>query len=87
MMIANPSASAYRLVFFILTYFVLRYDPYSNVLSREYYDHNKMLTVRQSAIRAAKGAHRIGIAMSTLGRQGSPKIVKVLSSFLVIHRH
>ncbi|XP_040857124.1 2-(3-amino-3-carboxypropyl)histidine synthase subunit 1 isoform X2 [Ochotona curzoniae] len=41
-MIANPEVPAYR------------YDPYSKVLSREHYDHQRMQTARQDAIAAAR---------------------------------
>ncbi|NP_001333503.1 2-(3-amino-3-carboxypropyl)histidine synthase subunit 1 isoform 2 [Homo sapiens] len=41
-MIANPNVPAYR------------YDPYSKVLSREHYDHQRMQAARQEAIATAR---------------------------------
>ncbi|XP_031206902.1 2-(3-amino-3-carboxypropyl)histidine synthase subunit 1 isoform X4 [Mastomys coucha] len=69
-MIANPNISAYR------------YDPYSKVLSREYYDHQRMQATRQEAIAAAGSAKSWGLILGTLGRQGSPKILEHLESQL-----
>ncbi|XP_036351997.2 2-(3-amino-3-carboxypropyl)histidine synthase subunit 1 [Ochotona princeps] len=65
-MIANPEVPAYR------------YDPYSKVLSREHYDHQRMQTARQDAIAAARTAKSWGLILGTLGRQGSPKILEHL---------
>ncbi|KAG9331963.1 hypothetical protein JZ751_016320 [Albula glossodonta] len=69
-MIANPEIPAYR------------YDPYSKVFSREYYDHTAMQAIRQEAIEKARSAQRWGLIMGTLGRQGSPKILEHLESKL-----
>ncbi|XP_077021618.1 2-(3-amino-3-carboxypropyl)histidine synthase subunit 1 isoform X2 [Tamandua tetradactyla] len=69
-MIANPTVPAYR------------YDPYSKVLSREHYDHERMQTARQEAIAAACSAQSWGLILGTLGRQGSPKILEHLESRL-----
>nr|XP_058139065.1 2-(3-amino-3-carboxypropyl)histidine synthase subunit 1 isoform X3 [Dasypus novemcinctus] len=63
-MIANPTVPAYR------------YDPYSKVLSREHYDHQRMQAARQEAIAAARSAQSWGLILGTLGRQGSPKILE-----------
>lgn len=57
--------------------FPCRYDPYSKVLSREHYDHQRMQTARQDAIAAARTAKSWGLILGTLGRQGSPKILEV----------
>lgn len=65
-MIANPQLPAYR------------YDPYSKVFSREYYDHNLMLKTRHDAILKASTAKKFGLILGTLGRQGSPKIMEHL---------
>ena len=65
-MIANPSIPAYQ------------YDPYSKAFSREYYEQDKMKAVRKEAIQKAVGAKRFGIILGSLGRQGSPNIVKFL---------
>ncbi|KAM4823941.1 2-(3-amino-3-carboxypropyl)histidine synthase subunit 1 isoform X3 [Urocitellus parryii] len=69
-MIANPNVPAYR------------YDPYSKVLSREHYDHQRMQTTRQEAIATARSAKSWGLILGTLGRQGSPKILEYLESQL-----
>ncbi|XP_014320188.1 2-(3-amino-3-carboxypropyl)histidine synthase subunit 1 isoform X1 [Myotis lucifugus] len=73
-MIANPDVPAYR--------FFSRYDPYSKVLSREHYDHQRMQTNRQEAIATARSAKSWGLILGTLGRQGSPKILEHLESRL-----
>lgn len=57
-----------------------RYDPYSKVFSQEHYDHERMRCARQDAIRTAAGARCWGLILGTLGRQGSPSILQVLSS-------
>ena len=54
-----------------------RYDPYSKLFSREYYDTEKMHQIRQDAIAKAAGAKKFGLILGTLGRQGSPKIMQV----------
>ncbi|XP_045155890.1 2-(3-amino-3-carboxypropyl)histidine synthase subunit 1 [Echinops telfairi] len=69
-MIANPNVPAYR------------YDPYSKVLSREHYDHERMQATRQEAIAAAQSGKSWGLILGTLGRQGSPKILEHLESRL-----
>lgn len=65
-MIGNPDISAYR------------YDPYSKIFSREYYEIEKMHEIRQQAISIASKAKKIGIILGTLGRQGSPKVFEHL---------
>uniref|UniRef100_A0A673JNL7 2-(3-amino-3-carboxypropyl)histidine synthase subunit 1 n=1 Tax=Sinocyclocheilus rhinocerous TaxID=307959 RepID=A0A673JNL7_9TELE len=69
-MIANPDIPAYR------------YDPYSKVFSREYYDHEAMRTTRLQAIESARSAQRWGLILGTLGRQGNPKILEHVESRL-----
>uniref|UniRef100_A0AAV2IZC5 2-(3-amino-3-carboxypropyl)histidine synthase subunit 1 n=1 Tax=Knipowitschia caucasica TaxID=637954 RepID=A0AAV2IZC5_KNICA len=69
-MIANPETPAYR------------YDPYSKVFSREYYDHNAMRELRLQAIHKARSAQRWGLIMGSLGRQGSPKVLEHLETRL-----
>uniref|UniRef100_A0A8C9WIJ0 2-(3-amino-3-carboxypropyl)histidine synthase subunit 1 n=1 Tax=Scleropages formosus TaxID=113540 RepID=A0A8C9WIJ0_SCLFO len=69
-MIANPDVPAYR------------YDPYSKVFSREYYDHEAMRRIRLQAIEKARSAQTWGLILGTLGRQGSPKILEHLESRL-----
>ncbi|KAL4223625.1 Diphthamide biosynthesis protein 1 [Mactra antiquata] len=65
-MIHNPDIPAYR------------YDPYSKIFSREYYETDKMHKIRQDAIAKASHAQNIGIILGTLGRQGNPKILQHL---------
>jgi len=67
-MIANPSINAYR------------YDPYSKVFSREYYDHDLMKKNRKNAIEKAVEAETWGLILGTLGRQGNPNILHHLKS-------
>ncbi|XP_033747995.1 2-(3-amino-3-carboxypropyl)histidine synthase subunit 1-like [Pecten maximus] len=63
-MISNPEVPAYR------------YDPYSKIFSREYYETEKMHAVRKQAISRAAGCGKFGVILGTLGRQGSPKILQ-----------
>nr|XP_002738492.1 PREDICTED: diphthamide biosynthesis protein 1-like [Saccoglossus kowalevskii] len=65
-MIANSEVAAYR------------YDPYNKTFSREYYETEKMHSVRQCAIAEASRAKKFGFILGTLGRQGSPKILEHL---------
>uniref|UniRef100_H3BXC6 2-(3-amino-3-carboxypropyl)histidine synthase subunit 1 n=1 Tax=Tetraodon nigroviridis TaxID=99883 RepID=H3BXC6_TETNG len=69
-MIANPEIPAYR------------YDPYSKVFTREYYDHEAMRSLRLKAINEARLAQKWGLILGTLGRQGSPKVLEHLESRL-----
>ncbi|KAG7272183.1 hypothetical protein CRUP_036897 [Coryphaenoides rupestris] len=68
-MIANPELPAYR------------YDPYSKVFSREYYDHDAMKAIRLRSIEWARSAQRWGLILGTLGRQGSPKVLEAIGKF------
>ena len=63
-MIANPALKAYR------------YDPYSKEFTQEFYDHEQMKRNRQAAISTSSNASRFGLILGTLGRQGSPKVLK-----------
>ncbi|CAM9498304.1 unnamed protein product, partial [Phaeothamnion confervicola] len=69
-MIRNPSVEAYR------------YDPYSKVMTREYYETAKMLALRRAAVDRACGAAVVGVILGTLGRQGNPGIVRHVCSLL-----
>lgn len=69
-MVANPEVQAYR------------YDPYSKVFSKEYYDHEAMQCIRKESIARAAKAQTWGLILGTLGRQGSPKILQHLESKL-----
>ncbi|XP_050537565.1 2-(3-amino-3-carboxypropyl)histidine synthase subunit 1 [Daktulosphaira vitifoliae] len=62
-MIANPSLEAYR------------YDPYEKKMTKEYYEHDVMMSNRKHAIEKAKNAETIGLILGTLGRQGSTKVL------------
>ncbi|XP_039224186.1 2-(3-amino-3-carboxypropyl)histidine synthase subunit 1 isoform X1 [Crotalus tigris] len=69
-MIANPGIPAYR------------YDPYSKAFSQELYAHERMQQSRKAAIRRAACAHKWGLILGTLGRQGSLAILQHLESSL-----
>lgn len=66
-MIANPDLKAYR------------YDPYSKVFSREYYDHDLMKKNRKTEIERARDGKTWAIILGTLGRQGHPRIMTSLA--------
>lgn len=70
-MIHNPELLAYR------------YDPYAKKLTREYYDHEQMHVMRKAAIHAARSAKKFGLILGTLGRQGSPSVLKVGLELLI----
>ena len=70
-MIANPDLQAYR------------YDPYSKIFSREYYDHKLMKSNRSSQIERAKEAQTWGVILGTLGRQGHPRILEFLEEQII----
>ena len=66
-----------RLCHFMYVYiyfFIFRYDPYSKVLSREYYEQPLMKQTRKAAIDRASEAKVWGLIFSTLGHQGSHKV-------------
>ena len=69
-MISNPSIAAYR------------YDPYSKIFSREWYDHARMQSDRRQAIAQAMGAKRFGLILGTLGRQGSPDVLRSVKAVM-----
>lgn len=69
-MIANPNVTAYR------------YDPYDQTFSKEGYDHEQMKANRTQQIEKAKEAQTFGIILSTLGRQGNPKIMNNIKTLL-----
>lgn len=62
---------------------IFRYDPYSKIFSAEHYDFNRMKKNRFSSIERAKSAKTFGLICSTLGRQGSVKILENLKSSLL----
>lgn len=69
-MIANPNVKAFR------------YDPYDKKFTEEFYDHELMKNNRKAAIESAKSAHKFGVILGTLGRQGSPKVLEYLEEKL-----
>ena len=70
------------LVFYIFALY-FRYDPYSKIFSREYYDIDAMFKARRDAINTASKARKFGLILSTLGRQGSPKVLKVARKIVI----
>jgi len=69
-MIANPQIPAFR------------YDPYSKVFSREYYEIEEMHKIRKEAIEKATYGKKYGIILGTLGRQGNTKILQSIEEKL-----
>ncbi|KAJ6191729.1 diphthamide biosynthesis protein 1 [Bipolaris maydis] len=65
-MIANPQLPAYR------------YDPYSQRLTHEVYEHD----LRRSAILTARKARTWGIILGSLGRQGNPHTLTLIEKEL-----
>jgi 2-(3-amino-3-carboxypropyl)histidine synthase len=61
---------------------LLRYDPYARLLTREEYDHTRMLQLRARAVHAARDARCFGLVLGTLGRQGNPAILDHLRALL-----
>ena len=61
-----------------------RYDPYSKIFSREYYDIDAMFKARRDAINVASKARKFGLILSTLGRQGSPKVLEVTREIVIV---
>ena len=60
-------------------FFIFRYDPYSKIFSREYYEFDVMKSNRKNQIeKSNKSSAKYGLILSTLGRQGSPKILENL---------
>ena len=59
---------------------LIRYDPYSKVITREYYDFDQMKETRQKEIAKSSTPkiNTFGIILGTLGRQGSCKILENL---------
>ncbi|KAI9026759.1 diphthamide biosynthesis protein [Hyaloraphidium curvatum] len=71
MMIHNPDLAYYQ------------YDPYGRTITREYYDHGAMKSLRLGAIEQAKKNGRSwGLILGTLGRQGNPNVYAHIKSQL-----
>lgn len=68
-MIQNPNSIFYK------------YCPFSKIMSREIYNYNKMIETRKAEKIKAMNCKNIGIILSTLGRQGNPKIFYNLVAF------
>lgn len=69
-MIHNPSLPAYR------------YDPYSQRLTRETYDHETLLSDRRRALSEARRAKKWGLILGSLGRQGNPHTLQLIENHL-----
>lgn len=69
-MIHNPDIPAYR------------YDPYLRKFTRERYDQEQMVQVRQDAIKHATEAKKVGLILGALGRQGNPQTLDRLEKGL-----
>lgn len=69
-MIHNPDVSAFL------------YNPYAKTLTSESYDTVKMKSLRRDAITRAQKATRWGVILGTLGRQGSPAILRHVKTML-----
>lgn len=57
---------------------IFRYDPYEKKFTQELYDHERMKSNRESAVRNAGREGRFGLILGTLGRQGSTKVLSNL---------
>ncbi|KAK8734867.1 hypothetical protein OTU49_005701 [Cherax quadricarinatus] len=71
-MISNPEIPTYL------------YNPYSKVLSREYYDQPMMKKIRKDAIDKASKANKWGLILGTLGRQGSTRVLENLQQLMAM---
>jgi len=69
-MIQNPQCRFYK------------YDPYTQQLTTEEYDLAALKATRRPEIEKAAKSQVIGLILGTLGRQGSPSILKSLESLL-----
>lgn len=65
-MIANPRLKTFK------------YDPYAKKLTEEFYDHETMLKTRHEAIQRATKTDKYALILGTLGRQGSPNVLRTL---------
>lgn len=62
-MIANPYLTFHR------------YDPYSKKMTREYYNYDEMVSIRETAVTKASQGKVWGLIVGTLGRQGSTGVM------------
>lgn len=58
-MIHNPKIQAFR------------YDPYSRIFTREYYDQSQLVNVRAQSLETARHGKKFGLILGSLGRQGN----------------
>ena len=72
-MLANPQLQVYR------------YDPYTKIFSKEYYDHEEMRALRYEDISKSMLMKTYGIIMGTLGRQGNFRVVDFLRKRINYH--
>lgn len=63
-MIQNPGLAFYK------------YCPFSRRLTREFYDHGRMLETRSRQIRRAMGSDVFGVILGSLGRQGNRRVME-----------
>ncbi|KAH3745797.1 diphthamide biosynthesis protein [Pelomyxa schiedti] len=61
---------------------VFQFNPYTNTLEKETYDAEATLERRVTAMHQASTAKTVGIVLSTLGRQGNPKLMKHIKDLL-----
>lgn len=59
-----------------------RYNPYDRKLTTESYDFKRMMKTRRESIEKSKKAQIFGVILSTLGRQGNPKILERVERLL-----
>nr|NVI71011.1 putative diphthamide biosynthesis protein 1 [Cucujiformia] len=69
-MIANPELEYYR------------YDPYKKHFTKEYYEFDMMNSLRKKNVDRSTDAHKFGVIMGTLGRQGNFKVVDYIRNRL-----
>lgn len=69
-MIQNPSSLFYK------------YCPFTKTMSREFYDYQRLLIIRNAEKKKAMRCTKIGVILSTLGRQGNMKIFNNVVRFL-----
>ncbi|KAM0679287.1 Diphthamide biosynthesis protein 1 [Binucleata daphniae] len=63
-----------------LTYY--KYCPFTKKMTKEYFDYNKMLSIRLASKKKAFSGKSFGLILGTLGRQGSYKIFVSLQNYL-----
>lgn len=78
MMIANPNVQTFY-----------RYNPYDKLLTREYYQFDRMMQMRENAVLKTRQLVRagctFGLILGALGRQGSPAVYNNIRAKLKKH--